>query len=147
MEATDDPTRALEELLGSLRSLGADALADDIRPAVARGTLREVESERREREEARRPYDPRDAYILAVRMVLAAVEPAIMLDDMCRNLSDATPEQLEIVWRPDFLEGTTPEASAHGALELPALPLDVLKQLRTAAEAVVVAVESLEARG
>jgi hypothetical protein len=144
MPPTSDPTQAFNELLATLTDKGATALVEDIRAELARGTLREIEVPRGKREEARRHYTPEEAYLLAAQMVLAALDPALMLHDVRDSLADIARHPVELVWRADYLESPIEDQKRLESIDqLHPLPEPAVDALRSAAVEVAEKISSL----
>ncbi|MDU0460278.1 MAG: hypothetical protein RW306_16240 [Geobacteraceae bacterium] len=105
MSEMTPPEKELEEVLALLYDRKAFALEQDIRAELARGTLHEIESQKGKREEARRPYTPQESYQLTVQMILAAIDPALMLHDVRASLSTLSGRNSRVEWHSDFIEG------------------------------------------
>jgi hypothetical protein len=146
MANEDEATEAYRELLKQLGGLGADDLVRRIERAVGRGTIRKREEERSRGKRAeevttREPFSPTERYVVAVRLVLAALDPLFMTKDaraQLASLLDGPPPQL--TWEFDELEPVEGEARQdppaalfeEAIQDIPAPDVDVEKLLEEA---------------
>ncbi len=92
---------ALEELLSKIREKSKEAEVD-IRRVIARGTTRDTEKDG-SKQSAVLPLTPREAYLLAVRLVLSRVDPILMLGRVSHILELNGNVSPEIQWHPDYI--------------------------------------------
>ena len=142
-----EAVEAYRDLIKQLSKLGAVNLIQEIESTVGRGTVRKREDERyggKRSEEfaSREPFSPTERYILAVRLVLSALDPLFMAADAREQLASFVEDsEPELTWELDQLEpveGTgqelIPDTSPGEAIEkIPELTSDE-KELRTEAQ-------------
>jgi hypothetical protein len=144
MQPNADPTQALNKLMATLIDKGGKALAEDIRAEVARGTLREIEVPRGKRAEARRHYTTEEAYLLAAQMLLAAIDPALMIHDVRDSLAGIAAPSVELMWHIDYLEAPVEKQEKLESIDqITALPDAAINGLRSAALEVAEKINSL----
>jgi hypothetical protein len=108
----------LNELLAALGEIEGSSLVHDIRTILSSGKLVESEVSRGRKEEVRRLYTASEAYCIAVEMVLAAINPALMIHEARRSLHTRMELPVDFLWHHDNLEGLTEADSvgSHGLL-------------------------------
>lgn len=144
---TQSPSHALDELLLLLNQIGAEHLSNEIRTVVTRGTVKEVAVERKSKISVREPYSPSEAYLLAVRMLIAAVDPLLMRQSVMRTIKKVDPQCSELRWSPDFLDNAVEEPRNFGLVDWPMASDELLKHLESLAEAVVKASDAFARDG
>jgi hypothetical protein len=140
-----DPHAAFDHLLNTLTKMRQSGLVAEIQKAVATGTLAEIEVQRGKIEETRRAYAPIDAYLIAVRLVVAAIDPLIMEEDARKHLANLENAEAEVKWLPDYLEGAEPSPDALEVSAIPSVAYNDLNRLRDAAVRVLGLVNTIEA--
>jgi hypothetical protein len=95
---------ALEKLLESLRKNDAQYIAEDISRVIARGVTAELDTTGKIKELSQRPLDSGEAYILAVEMLIAFLEPAIMKEYADYVIQETLGSKSSLVWANDFVE-------------------------------------------
>lgn len=149
------------EFLDKLRRLDAEALARDIEKTVLRGALRSEAGSSAKAQTFQTPLSPREALAVALRMFLAALDPALQIPHVREVLGagsggedDTAPE---LVWAFDRLEPgeepdheMLPQADPRTLGELEALPEiepESLTALREMARQLASLVAELETEG
>ena len=149
------------ELLDKLRQLDAEALARDIELTVLRGALRAEDGSSAKAQTFQTPLSPREALVVALRMFLAALDPAFQLPHVRGILgacsSDDESAAPQITWALDRLEAgeepdheLVPQTDPRALDELEKLPEvepATLTQLHELAEQLVSLVAELETEG
>lgn len=100
----ENSQEALDELLKSLRSKDARAVADEIARVIARGVTEEMEVKGKIKELSQRALNSDEAYKVAVEMLVASLEPAIMKEHTRVELEQLMDTKPSIVWLQDFVE-------------------------------------------
>lgn len=144
----------LRALLAHLENAEAASLLSGIRTALAAGIVRK-EAEARTTPEHRdaRPRArgvptrskvepsvreallPREAYVVAVRLLLAALDPLFMIDETVPLMNELTGKTTALRWEADRLQGSeldgvTERLSIERVVEIPAVAPADLKILR-----------------
>jgi hypothetical protein len=100
----ENSQEALDQLLESLRSNNARAVADEIARVIARGVTEEKEMNGKIKELSQRALNSDEAYKVAVEMLVASLEPAIMKAHTLTELEQLMDMKSSIVWLQDFVE-------------------------------------------
>ena len=100
----DNSQEALDELLQSLRSNNARAVADEIAGVIARGVTEEMEVKGKIKELSQRALNSDEAYKVAVEMLVASLEAAVMKEHTRIELEQIMNMKSSIVWLQDFVE-------------------------------------------
>lgn len=141
------PYESLEELFSRLGSLGAESLADDIRRAIARGTLGQVEVRPRKFEVTQQPFSAEAAYQLAAGMVLASIEPVLIHRDLTREYAPNDQEHVELSWKRDLIEGSPAEPRTDLEIAFPESTEDEIDELRKSASALACLLDEIDNKG
>lgn len=143
----------LRALLERIDDLKAPALAESIRSALAAGIVRRERESRRspelrdgargrlrrrgvnEEPSVQEAFLPDEAFVVAVRLVVAALDPLFMMDETSSFLRKLTGTHTDLRWEPDHLEGSdldgiTERRAVENVMPLPRLSVDELKVLR-----------------
>jgi cytochrome c-type biogenesis protein CcmH/NrfG len=135
----DEGTLAYSDLLEHLRRLGANGLVVEIEALVARGEVRR-RGKTRDRPEVRyaSPLSPEEQAVAAARVLIAAVEPALLVPDTLVLLhKHASSHAGSISWAPDNTEGAQ-EATRHDTAQpIPLLTDNQRSELRQRAEEIL----------
>jgi hypothetical protein len=147
------------EILAKLRRLGAEDLAREIELTVLRGALRTESGPGAKGQVFQTPLSSKEALLVALRMFLAAVEPAFqiphMRDVLAASEDGDEDEPVVVSWAFDRLQATEdddlrrssqPDPDAVGELEdlSAAEPVD-LARLREMVKRLAALVQELEA--
>lgn len=103
-----EAVEALEALIEELLSLGATDLVRDVHAAVARGTTRHGQDKKREKVTLQEGLTPTEAFVVAIRHVVAALDPLFMILEsqaLLGKLGDFS-GVVEIMWAFDRLQGS-----------------------------------------
>jgi len=100
----ENAQEALAELLESLKKMGANHLAEEVKIVIARGTTSEVEPKGHAKELMQSPLQPDEAYRIAVEMLIASMEPLLIRKNLQHELSPDEGQSIDIEWRQDFVE-------------------------------------------
>jgi len=109
---------AIEALIEELLSLGATDLVRDIHAAVARGATRYREDKKHEKVAFQAAFTPTEAFVVAVRHVVAALDALFMIDEtraLLGKFGDFS-GVIEITWALDRLQD-----SEHASVLFPSL--------------------------
>lgn len=122
----EDAQEALDLLLNRLRNTDALDIVEDIETVIARGVTEEdIESKSRSKEYLQRALDPSEAYLLAVELLVANIEPILMKSQALKNLNQAGCDSTSIAWQVDFVDGS-PIAPQRHAIDIPTLEGEAL---------------------
>lgn len=99
-----DAHNALNELLEDLIEMNAYELVQDISTVISRGETVEVKTGGREKEFSQRPFDPSEAYHIAISMLIASLEALLIEKEIKHNLNELIDTQTSIYWSKDFVE-------------------------------------------
>jgi len=113
----NDYRSALEELLFELRKKSTEAEVD-IRRVISRGTTRDTAKDDR-KQSATLPLTSREAYFLAVRLVLCLVDPILMQDRVSRILEPNGNISPEIEWHSDYVSDDLLTQDLYEPLKVP----------------------------
>jgi hypothetical protein len=144
MSTDTDAQAALELLNDTLLKMDFDPFVAEIKRAIATGTLSRVEVRRGKTEEAIRAYSPMGAYLVAVRLLLAGIDPLLMTEDAREGLADFESRTVEAKWLPDHLQGGEPSPHALEASVMPSVDKDDLSRVRNAALRVLALANEIE---
>ncbi len=98
-----DTYEALEALVEELLSRGATDLVQEIRQTIARGTTRTRREGKKGQEVfLQEPLSDEEAFVVAVELILAALEPPFMLLEASKLLG--VPGGEDLVWMRDLLQ-------------------------------------------
>ena len=140
----DDYKSALEELLSQIRKKSMEAELD-IRRVIAHGTTRD--SYKEGGKPTVLPLTPREAYFLAVRIVLCRVDPILMIDRVS-HISDLNGNvSSEIQWHSDYVSEDPSTKDLYEPVEVPHLDDDSKTQLYLLSETVEKMRAELEKQG
>jgi len=139
-----DAQVAFQRLLDTLTKMNLGDLVSDIQKVVATGKLAEVKGQRGKFEEARKAYAPGDAYIVGVRLLLAAIDPILMAEDAHQYLANLEGGEVKVEWQPDYLEGAQPSPEALEVSAMPSINHDELKRIREVAVSVLALMNEIE---
>ena len=115
----EDAQEALAKLLKSLKQMGANKLAEDIKIVIARGTTSEIEPRGGAKELTQSPLQADEAYRIAVEMLIASMEPALIQMNLQHELSQNEDQSIDIEWRQDFVEKSPIETEELASDSLP----------------------------
>ena len=103
-----EAAKAFADLIDALRTIGAVDLVRDIQAKVSRGATRPLaEPRRHEKVTIQAPLTPTEAFVLAVRHIIASLDPPFMLEQTRKLLQEfGCNDAVDIVWEYDRLEQT-----------------------------------------
>ncbi len=122
----NDYKRALEELLSQIREKSREAELD-IRRFIAHGTTRD--SYKKDGKLSVLPLTPKEAYLLAVRLLLCRVDPILMIDRVSHNLELNGNVSPQIQWHYDYVSDDPSTKDLYEPVEVPQLDVDSKTQL------------------
>ena len=97
----NDYKSALEELLSQIREKSIEAELD-IRRVIAQGTISDADKDGK-KQSSILPLTTREAYLLAVRLVLCCVDPILMFDRISHTLELNGNISPNIQWLSDYV--------------------------------------------
>jgi len=102
-----DEQEALEALIEELLNLGATDLVRDVHAAIARGTTRHGDDKKREKVAFQAAFTAREAFVVAIRHVVAAIDPLFMIHESRALLGrfGESSDIVEVMWAFDRLQG------------------------------------------
>ena len=115
----ENSQEALDELFDVLRARNARDVAEQITKVVARGITEEIDIKGKTKELSQRPLNPDEAYIVAVEMLIASLEPMIMKRHALDELEETMGSQCSIIWSQDFVEKSPIAPEIYEEIDIP----------------------------
>lgn len=94
---------ALNDLFSKLQDIRATDVANDIKKVISRGITEETIIGKT-KEFSQRPLNPKEAYNVAVEMLISALEPLLMQREINSKLELFSSSPVSVVWSEDFVE-------------------------------------------